>query len=162
MKNISFKVGDLPTLIEKHTNQVFCLEREVPQKQQTIKLEEAIKLVTIDANDNSKVVKIGGSLDRIIRETLIAFLKSNKNVFAWTYEDMPGISPDHIMHSLNVNPDCLPVKQKKRTFNQERNEAIQVEVEKLLKVGFIREVLYPDWFSNMVCSGKQTDSSGYV
>ena len=71
MKNISFKVGDLPTLIEKHTNQVFCLEREVPQKQQTIKLEEAIKLVTIDANDNSKVVKIRGSLDRIIREERI-------------------------------------------------------------------------------------------
>lgn len=58
---------------------------------------------------------------------------------------MSGISPDRIMH-----PYCLLVKQKRRTFNQERKEAIQVEVEKLLKVGFIREVLYPDLISNMV------------
>lgn len=37
---------------------------------------------------------------------------------------MPRISPDHIMHSLNVNSECPPIKQKRRTFNQEYNEAI--------------------------------------
>lgn len=66
--------------------------------------------MTIDANDNSKVVKIGGSLDRIIQEALIAFFKNDKNVFAWTHKDMSRISPYHIMHSLNINPECLPVK----------------------------------------------------
>lgn len=57
---------------------------------------------------------------------------------------------DFIMHSLNFNPNCPQVKQKRRTFNQERNKAIQMEVEKLLKAGFFREVLYPNWISNVV------------
>lgn len=46
---------------------------------------------------------------------------------------MPEISLDYIMHSLNFNPDYPPVKQKKRIFNQTRNEVIQVEMKKLLK-----------------------------
>ena len=35
-------------------------------------------------------------------------------------------------------------------FNQERYAAIHNEVDKLLKVGFIREVNYPEWVSNVV------------
>ena len=37
-----------------------------------------------------------------------------------------------------------------RCFNQERYEAINGEVEKLLKVGFIWEVNYLEWISNVV------------
>lgn len=54
---------------------------------------------------------------------------------------MVGVSPDHIVHSLNVSLEHpLVKKKKKRTFNQERNEVIQVEVQKLLKARFIKEV----------------------
>jgi hypothetical protein len=35
------------------------------------------------------------------------------------------------------------VKQRRRTFAAERNQAVAEEVEKLLKAGFIREVDYP-------------------
>ncbi|KAH9703019.1 BED-type domain-containing protein [Citrus sinensis] len=37
-----------------------------------------------------------------------------------------------------------------RCFNQKRYEAINTEVEKLLKAGFIREAKYPEWISNVV------------
>ena len=37
-----------------------------------------------------------------------------------------------------------------RCFNQEIYEAINAEVEKLLKAGFIREAKYPEWISNVV------------
>ncbi|KAI0522352.1 hypothetical protein KFK09_004731 [Dendrobium nobile] len=63
---------------------------------------------------------------------------------------MPGISPEVIVHSLNANPTCKPVIQKKRSFAPERQEAIEKEVDKLLEAGFIREVHYPTWLANVV------------
>jgi ribonuclease HI len=89
-------------------------------------------------------------MDRTIREALISFLKSNLDVFAWTHDDMPGIDPATICHKLNVDPSIRPIKQKRRVFAPDRNQAISDEVEKLLTAGFIREVFYPDWLANVV------------
>jgi hypothetical protein len=80
----------------------------------------------------------------------VAFLKRIKDVFVWGHEDMPGIDPSIIVHKLNVDPSHRPVKQQRRSFASERNQAIAKEVEKLLKVGFIREVDYPEWLANVV------------
>jgi hypothetical protein len=80
----------------------------------------------------------------------VNFLHRNIEVFAWSHKDMPGISPEEIIHILNVDPDMKPVKQKRRKFSPERVEDIVVEVEKLLKAQFIQEVYYPDWLANVV------------
>jgi len=63
---------------------------------------------------------------------------------------LSGIDPSGIIHKLNVDPNHRPVKQRRRTFAAERNQAVAEEVEKLLKVGFIREVDYPEWLANVV------------
>jgi hypothetical protein len=63
---------------------------------------------------------------------------------------MPGIDPSIIVHKLNVDPNHRPVKQKRRTFAVEQNQVVAKEVEKLLKAGFIWEVDYPEWLSNVV------------
>ena len=34
---------------------------------------------------------------------LVQFLKENLDVFAWSHEDMPGISPKVIQHKLSVD-----------------------------------------------------------
>lgn len=56
---------------------------------------------------------------------------------------MPDIDDRVIEHQLNVDPMKKPIQQKFRVFASERNMAIMEEVEKLLTVGFIREVFYP-------------------
>jgi hypothetical protein len=63
---------------------------------------------------------------------------------------MPGIDPSIISHKLNVNPCLRPIKQKRRIFAPERNNAIMEEVDKLLTANFIREVFYPNWLANVV------------
>ncbi|KAL0345043.1 UNVERIFIED_CONTAM: Transposon Ty3-I Gag-Pol polyprotein [Sesamum radiatum] len=55
-----------------------------------------------------------------------------------------------MVHRLNVNPSMRPVKQKKRTFGNERSRAIKEEVGKLLKINYIRPVQYPEWLANVV------------
>ncbi|XP_058068612.1 uncharacterized protein LOC131217667 [Magnolia sinica] len=75
---------------------------------------------------------------------------SVKDVFAWSHADMSGISPEVLVHRLNVEPDHKPVKQKRRPFDTERYEAIAEEVSILLDVGFIEEVYYLDWIANVM------------
>lgn len=65
-------------------------------------------------------------------------------------EDMPGINPSVVVHKLNVDLGAKSVRQKKHTIDAARNTSTTEEVTKLLKVGFIREVHYPDWLSNLV------------
>jgi hypothetical protein len=103
-----------------------------------------------------KTTKIGSNLPPKLKESLVQFLKNNKDVFAWSHEDMPGINPSIISHKLNVNPSLRPVKQKQRVFAPERNDAIMEEVDKLLTANFIREVFYPDWLANVVMVKKST------
>ena len=63
---------------------------------------------------------------------------------------MPGIDPSVITHHLNVHPSFKPVRQKKRVFAPERDNAIKEEVQKLTLAKFIREVYYPDWLAKVV------------
>lgn len=42
-----------------------------------------------------------------------------------------------------MDPNYKPVQQRRRVFSSKKYEAIKQEVEKLKKVGFIKEVTYP-------------------
>ena len=77
-------------------------------------------------------------------------LQQNKDVFAWAHSNMPGIHPSVASHRLNVLPSSRPVRQKIWQFHSDRQKIIQNEVDKLLVVGFIREVEYLDWLANVV------------
>ncbi|KAL0430978.1 UNVERIFIED_CONTAM: hypothetical protein Sradi_0723800 [Sesamum radiatum] len=63
---------------------------------------------------------------------------------------MQGISPEVMVHRLNVHPEARLIKQKKSAFGTDRNRIIKEEVEKLLKVNYIRRVQYPEWLANVV------------
>jgi hypothetical protein len=94
-------------------------------------------------------------MDGRMRKAFVEFLKSNIDVFAWTHEDMLGIDPSVICHKLNVDTSMRPIKQKRRVFAPDRNQAISDKVEKFLTVRFIREVYYPEWLANVVMVKKR-------
>ncbi|XP_058111240.1 uncharacterized protein LOC131254266 [Magnolia sinica] len=85
-----------------------------------------------------------------IEDSSVEDLEKHRDVFAWSHGDMPGISPDVMVHRMNVDPDHKPVKKKRRPFDAELCEAIADEVFVLLSAGFIEEVHYPDWIANVV------------
>jgi hypothetical protein len=63
---------------------------------------------------------------------------------------MPGIDPELVAHSLNVEPGTRPVVQPMRTFHPEVKAQITQEVKKLLAAGFIKPIQHPRWLSNIV------------
>jgi hypothetical protein len=48
-----------------------------------------------------------------------------------------------------------PKKHKLRKLSEEKVEPVTVKVERLLDVGFIREVTYPQWLANVVMVRKK-------
>ncbi|XP_058068779.1 uncharacterized protein LOC131218114 [Magnolia sinica] len=111
---------------------------------------EDSEVVPLNEEDPSKTVQLGMSLNSEQRFEMLAFLQQQRDIFTWSYEDMPGMSPDVMVHRLNVDSDYRPVKQKRRAFDAKRYAAIANEVSKLLSVGFIEEVHYLDWIANVV------------
>ena len=111
---------------------------------------ETLETVALVEDGMTKTTRIGTTLSPMMRTKLIKFFKENLDVFAWSYEDMQGISPMIIQHKLNVNPERKPVQQRQRAFALEQDQAVTEEVTKLLAAGFIREVYYPDWLANIV------------
>ncbi|KAL2251819.1 UNVERIFIED_CONTAM: Retrovirus-related Pol polyprotein from transposon opus [Sesamum indicum] len=107
------------------------------------------KEVELIQGDPSKTTKIGSNLEQF-EGVMIAFLRSNVDMFAWDPSDFRGINPEVIVHRLNVDPSIQPVQQKKRTFGGEKNTIIEGEVNKLLRAGYVSEVQYTDWLANVV------------
>ncbi|CAL8994056.1 unnamed protein product [Prunus brigantina] len=113
--------------------------------------QPAEELETISISDaQDRQVRIGTSLSPSLRTDFITFLRANSEVFAWSYNDMPGISSDVISHKLSISPSFKPVRQKRHSYDTERYEAMKTEVDKLQAIGFIREVTYPIWLANSV------------
>ena len=89
------------------------------------------------------------------KEQIHQVLHRNMDVFTWTHSDMASINPVHASHKLNVIPSARPIRQKVRRFHPDRHQVIQVEVDNLLKVGFIIEIKYPEWLTNVVVVPKK-------
>nr|GEY96061.1 reverse transcriptase domain-containing protein [Tanacetum cinerariifolium] len=103
-------------------------------------------------------VAIRGMLSDKGRTELCSILKKNLDIFSWQPSDMTGVLRSVAEHRLNIREGYSPVRQKKRGHAPERAKAIQAEVQKLVKVGIMREVYYHDWLSNPVMVKKHDGS----
>jgi len=139
--------------------------RKMPQKEENIPLacdlsvkdpaKDLSSTVPLDEISPEKSVNFGNGLPPELRRDLLSFLKQNIKTFAWSAADMPGIDINVASHDLNVDPTFKPIKQKRRKLGPERAKAVNDEVDKLLKIGSIREVQYPDWLANPVVVKKK-------
>ncbi|KAI3453522.1 hypothetical protein Pfo_010185 [Paulownia fortunei] len=103
-------------------------------------LEEGVK-ATID---ELKKINLGDV------DTYLKLLHEFKDVFAWSYKEMPGLDSKVAVHHLSVKKGARPIKQAQRRFRPELVHLIETKVNKLIEVGFIREVKYPTWISSIV------------
>ena len=75
---------------------------------------DEITSVNVGTEKDPRQVQIGSMLSSEERERLVALLKDFKDVFAWSYEDMPGCNPKIVQHRIPLDPEARPVKQKLR------------------------------------------------
>jgi hypothetical protein len=87
-------------------------------------------------------VLLGSQLSEEQAKNLLRFLFNNKDVFAWSANDLCGVNRDVIEHSLNKDPSFRPRKQRLQKMSDDKAEGPQNEVKRLLSGGVIREVKY--------------------
>jgi hypothetical protein len=89
-------------------------------------------------------VHIGASCspDEIV--TYTSLFKEFRDIFSWSYEEMSGIDPEIVIHEIKTYPDAKPIRKRLRPVHPRKAAAIKLEVEKLLKAGFIYLVALTD------------------
>ena len=112
--------------------------------------QEPVDVINLGTEEDKKEVKVGTSLGQDIKEELVRLLQEFVDVFAWSYQDMPGLDTDIVMHKLPLKPECSPVKQRPRRTHPEMAKKIRDEVKKQLDAGFLTVSVYPDWIANIV------------
>ena len=111
---------------------------------------EATELINLGTEEDEKEVKIGTTLTAAERQKLVDLLKEYNDVFAWSYQDMPGLDPEIVVHRLPIKPECKPVQQKLRRMKPEMLLKIRDEVKKQFDAGFLEVAKYPEWVANIV------------
>ncbi|XP_072074644.1 uncharacterized protein [Arachis hypogaea] len=99
---------------------------------------------------------ISRALEGEERARLIRVLQDNVDLFAWTPTDMLGIDPNIICHKLAINKTSKPIAQKKRNLREEKMKVALEETKKLLNAGFIKELRFTTWLSNVVMNARAT------
>ncbi|XP_071939079.1 uncharacterized protein [Coffea arabica] len=127
----------------------FAKDLEQYEEKPKPNLEET-ETVNIGTKDEVKEVQISIHLNERQKKEMIEFLTMFQDVFAWSYDDMTGISTDVVVHRLPTDLSFPPVKQKPRKFKPDMSLKIKEQIEKQLKTNIIIVSHYPIWLSNPV------------
>ena len=68
------------------------------EDKQILSQQEVTELVNLGTNDEKRKVKIGASLDSSTKEEIIDLLREYADIFARSYQDMPGLSIKIVEH----------------------------------------------------------------
>ncbi|OMP00330.1 reverse transcriptase [Corchorus capsularis] len=96
--------------------------------------EELEELNIADEGGTPKPLFLSKNLSAEQKSVLIELLKEFEDVFAWSYEQMPGLDTNLVTHELHIAPGSRLVKQSARLFQPEIETKIKEEIEKLLRV----------------------------
>ena len=100
--------------------------------------------------------QVGAQLPPQEKAELLAFLRGNIDVFAWSVYETLGVDPNFICHHLNVNPSVITKKQPPWRSSKDHSDAVRDKVVKLKQAGAIKEVFYPKWLANTVVVKKKS------
>ena len=71
---------------------------------------EALETMELVDEEPMKITRVGTTMSVDMKKKLVQFLKENLDIFAWSHEDMPGISLEIIQHKLDVDLKKKPVQ----------------------------------------------------
>jgi hypothetical protein len=87
-----------------------------------------------------------------------ALFQEYRDIFTWSYMEMPGLNPSIVEHHIDTWPDITPVRQKQRPLHPSKVVAIKAKIDILRTVGFIYPIAYTSWVSNPVPVDKKQGS----
>ena len=120
------------------------------EEKETVSYQEPLEVVNLGTLKEPKEVRIGTLASGQDRSDLIALLHEYKDIFAWSYQDMPGLDTEIVTHRLPLKPECKPIRQKLSKMKPEMLIKIKEEVKKQFDARFLAVANYPEWVANIV------------
>lgn len=80
------------------------------EEKQILPHKETVEVVNLGDELEKKEVKIRFSITTGTKRDLIELLQKFKDVFAWSYQDMPRLSADIVVHRLPIKEECKQVQ----------------------------------------------------
>jgi hypothetical protein len=115
----------------------------------TIKIDISIK------NGVVEEITIGVSCTPQEITTYKSLFQEYRDIFAWSYTEMPGLDPFIIKHRIDTWPNITPIRQKQRPLHPSKATAMKANIDKLRVVGFIYPITYTSWVSNPLLINKK-------
>ena len=123
-------------LQENEEESVFEEERKTLDGLVLKELSKGLKYEFLGCNDTKPVI-ISSKLDKDMEVKPLGVLETNSEAFAWSIEDIKGISPSLCMHKILMEEDHAPYIKHQRRLNPATKEVVKKEVLKWLQVGLI-------------------------
>ncbi|CAN6569845.1 unnamed protein product [Malus baccata var. baccata] len=130
-----------PELVE-----FLCAEPDKPPPE----VQDPLDIIDLWTEEDPRPIQINGLLGVDDRARIICLLQEFKDCFAWHYTEMPGLDSTLVEHRMPIKEGYKPVKQAPRRMSKEIEEKVKEEIERLVKVGFIRPAKYVEWLANIV------------
>ena len=67
-------------------------------------------MINLGIEEVRREFRIGAALEDNVKRTLIEILHEYMDIFALSYEDMPGLDTNIVVHKLPHREECPPVK----------------------------------------------------
>ena len=80
------------------------MNRESEGAKPNIEETEVINLA--DEGEKEKPFKIGVKFPKDMKDELIVLLKEFKEIFAWSYQDMPALDTEIVVHGILIKHEC--------------------------------------------------------
>ena len=127
------------------------LKKMIKQEDREVKShQEETKVLNLGVGEERKEIKVGTGVSTNVRDELVALLWDYQDIFTWSYQDMPNLSPDIVQHRLPLNPEWSSIKQKLRRMKPGMSLKIKEEVKKQFDAGFLAIAWYLKWIANIL------------
>ena len=108
-------------------------------------MENISPTIKINISTNSDIVEeimLGASCSPEEVTAYKALFQEFRDIFAWSYTEMPGLDPSIMEHHIDTWPDVAPIHQKQWPIHPSKVAVVKAGIEKLRIVGFIYPIAY--------------------
>jgi len=109
-----------------------------------------LKELNLGTNEEPRPIYVSSSLTPEEEKQYMELLSEYKDVFAWSYKEIPRLDRKVAVRRLSIKRGISPKKQPQRHFRPELVPKIEKEVNKLIEAAFIPEVKNLTWIANIM------------
>ena len=77
----------------------------------------------------------------------MSILRRHREAIGWTKKDIKGISPAIVQHRVHLNDEAIAKRDPQRRLNPLMQDAVKIEILKLLDNGIIYPISDSQWVS---------------